>query len=185
MSRFSRAVKDIDWKEVAGTVAPGIATALGGPLAGIATQILSDKLLGKSDGTQDEVATAILTGGADALLKVKQAENEFRIKLKELDVKLEEIYATDRVSARDMAKTNMVPQITLSVIFIGGYFITLFSLHGLLFNGEPMNKEIMVLAGSLVGVFTRELSGIMQFWFGSSVGSKEKTAALANSSPVA
>ena len=58
----------MDWKSVVRTVAPTLATALGGPLAGAAVQALSVALLGRPDGTEQEVAEAVLTGGADALL---------------------------------------------------------------------------------------------------------------------
>ena len=46
----------MDWKSIVKVVAPTIATGLGGPLAGLATKALSEVLLGKSDGTEDEVA---------------------------------------------------------------------------------------------------------------------------------
>ena len=40
-------------------VAPSIATALGGPLAGIAVKTLSNALLGHESGTEEDVATAL------------------------------------------------------------------------------------------------------------------------------
>ena len=40
------------------TVAPTIATAMGGPLAGMAVRTLSETLLGKPDGTEAELAAA-------------------------------------------------------------------------------------------------------------------------------
>jgi hypothetical protein len=36
------------------TVAPTIATAVGGPLAGMATRVISEALLGKPDGSEAE-----------------------------------------------------------------------------------------------------------------------------------
>jgi hypothetical protein len=37
----------MDWKKIVGAVAPTLATALGGPLAGMAAAAVSDALLGK------------------------------------------------------------------------------------------------------------------------------------------
>ena len=62
------------WKEIIGTVAPTLATALGGPLAGVATQAISAALLGKADGSEDEIAAAFSVGGADALQKARDAD---------------------------------------------------------------------------------------------------------------
>lgn len=35
-----------DWKDVISSVAPGLATAFGGPLAGAAVKVIADKVLG-------------------------------------------------------------------------------------------------------------------------------------------
>jgi hypothetical protein len=48
-----------DWKSVVGTVAPGIATALGGPLAGMAVSTLA-KALGV-EATEEAVANVVAT----------------------------------------------------------------------------------------------------------------------------
>jgi hypothetical protein len=40
------------------TVAPSIASAVGGPLAGMATPAISEALLGKPDGTEAELTEA-------------------------------------------------------------------------------------------------------------------------------
>jgi hypothetical protein len=163
------------WKETLGTVAPALATALGGPLAGVAVGMAA-KALGLGDGaTEDDIAAAVASGNPEVLLKLKQADLDFKKEMKALDIDLERIHAGDRVSARDLAKANMLPQILLSIVFIGGYFAAMFALHGVLFEANEINPQVTTLFGALIGVFTREMSGIMQFWFGSSSGSKDKT----------
>jgi hypothetical protein len=42
-----------------GSVAPSIATALGGPLAGMATKALSQALLGNEDGSENDLQDAL------------------------------------------------------------------------------------------------------------------------------
>ena len=46
-------------KSIIQTVAPTIGTAVGGPLGGMAVKAISEALLGKPDGTPDEVSKAI------------------------------------------------------------------------------------------------------------------------------
>ena len=46
----------VDWKDVIGAVAPTIATALGGPLAGAAVKTLSNVLLGHEKGTESDAS---------------------------------------------------------------------------------------------------------------------------------
>lgn len=90
-----------EWKGVLGAVAPTIATLLGGPLAGAAVGALSTALLGKPDGTEAELAPLVASAAPDILLKIKEAEKELKLGLANAGVKLEEVAALDRGSARD------------------------------------------------------------------------------------
>lgn len=162
----------MDWKKTLATVAPALATALGGPLAGVAVG-MATKALGVDPG-EDALSTAIASGNPDVLVRLREVNTQFEKDMAALGVDLERIHAGDRASAREMAKTNMVPQIALSFVFIGGYFGAMFALHGVLFQAQEINGQVATLFGALIGIFTRELSGIMTFWFGSSAGSKTK-----------
>lgn len=167
-----------DWKETLGKVAPTVAGALGGPMAGVAVAMAVEKLGLAKGSTADDLGRVIAAGSPETLVKMKELENAFKVEMKRLDVNVEDIHAKDRASARDLFKVNQGPQIALSVIFLGGYFVSMFALHDLIFNTSDVNPQIIALLGALIGVFTREMSGIMQFWFGSSSGSKEKTAKM-------
>ena len=50
-----------------GSVAPTIATALGGPVAGMAVKALSGALFGHEDATSDDIKTALANPTADQL----------------------------------------------------------------------------------------------------------------------
>ena len=160
------------WKDILGTVAPVIATALGGPLAGGATKYLSDKLLGNEDASEEELSNAILGANPDTLAKLKEIDNEFKLEMEKMNVDIFALETKDRQNARSMAKVNMWPQIILSALFILGYFIVLFFLlRGEITIAEGL-REVVIL---LLGMLTREIPSIMQFWFGSSHGSKTKS----------
>ena len=164
-----------DWKTVVGAVAPVLATALGGPLAGVAAQAISNAVLGKHDGTPDEVAAAIASGGPDVLLKIKQADNDFALKLKELDIDLEKIAQGDRASARDMRirSGDWTASILAGFITVGFFGILWLLLHDSI---PPDGHDVLlVMIGSLGTAWT----SIVSFFYGSSAGSERKNATIA------
>ena len=85
-------------------IAPTAATLLGGPLAGMAVDAIGSAL-GMKDATKDQIKEALSSGNinADQMAALKQVEADLKIKMKELDIKLEEIHTGDRNSAREMA----------------------------------------------------------------------------------
>lgn len=164
----------MDWLK---SVAPTIATVLGGPLAGMAVQAIGSAM-GMSDATGERINEVLQSGNmtGEQVAALKKAELELKAKLAELQIKPEEIAAQDRQSAREMAKANMLPQMVLSTIYSIGYFALLYQFV----TGEiviPMqNKDLL---GPLVGVMTAAQVQIMNFWFGSSAGSTSKNSMLA------
>jgi hypothetical protein len=167
-----------NWKDVIGAVAPTIATMFGGPLAGVAVRALSTKLLGKEDGTEEEVAAAVASASPETLAKIKETEKELKLGLAQAGVKIEEVHAGDRASARALAAAKGIsPQVILSAVFLGGYFWALMYVVESL-SGAKLDPDLKLLVAGMLGMFSREIPTIMQFWFGSSNGSKEKDAAL-------
>lgn len=158
-----------------GQIAPSIATALGGPLAGIAVKTLSNALLGHESGTEEDVANALQNASPEQLSVIKKIDADFKVRMKELDIDLERISAGDRDSARQMQRDtkDSTPKIL-------AYFIT-FGFFGalvwILVFGLPQTglEVILMMLGSLSSSWT----GVVQFYYGSSAGSKAKTDALA------
>ncbi len=85
----------VDWKTIVKGISPILGTALGGPAGGAALAAISNAVLGKRDGTEAEVAAAVAGGNPDTYLQLRRAEHDFLVKMKEQDVKLEEIYSGD------------------------------------------------------------------------------------------
>ena len=162
-----------DWKSFLGSVAPSLATALGGPMAGLATQAIAEAL--GVDNSEKAISLELATANPDTLTKLKQVETEFEVKMKELDIDLEEMKYKDRHSARGLFSVDKRPQIILSSIFILGYFFVFYMLlSGQVVIAENLKEVIFVL----VGLLSREIPTIMAFWFGTSSGSKDKTNML-------
>ncbi len=169
--KFWRQSMSFDWKSIIKTVAPTLATALGGPLAGIATKAVSDSLLGKPEGTDDEIAAAITAGGPDALQKLRAADQQFSIEMKKLDIDLEKIAADDRNSARDREKSikDRTPAIIALASFAGFFGV----LTLLVFKEIPAGAKdaLMIMLGALGGIVT----SITAYYYGSSAGSAAKS----------
>jgi len=167
----------MDWKDVIKNIAPVIATGFGGPIAGTATKFLAERFLGDPDATEAELSKAILGATPEQLAQLKIIDNDFAVKMAELKIDVYALEVKDRDSARGLAKVNMRPQIILSMIFIGGYFALVF----MLFSGEvKITEDIRDMSNILLGVLTASIPAIMQFWFGSSSGSKDKSAYMGN-----
>ena len=156
------------------TVAPSIATAVGGPLAGMATRAISEALLGKPDATEDELVEAAKNATPEQLLALKQAEQDFVVRMRELDVDLERIANEDRSSAREReVKTGDWTPKALAAAVTCGFFGVLF---WMIANGLPANggEAMLVMLGTLGTAW----GAIVSYYFGSSAGSREKTQAM-------
>lgn len=156
------------------TVAPSLATAVGGPLAGMATRAISDALLGKPDGTEDELIDAAAKASPDQLLALKKAEQDFAVRMRELEIDLQRIDAADRSSARerevktgDWTPKALAGAVTLGFFGVLGYMIA----YGLPTQG---GEALLVMLGTLGTAW----GGIVSYYFGSSAGSKEKSEAM-------
>jgi len=166
------------FKDILQTFAPVIGTALGGPLGGAAARFAVEKLTGEKIETEQgnvDRLKAFLGGASPAdMAMLKKLDQEFELQLKELDIKKEALNVDDRKSARNMAMAaGMRPQIILSAIYTTAYAMVMFCFMAGWIN-VPENQQI--LFGSLIGILTGAQVQIMNFWFGSSSGSKEKDA---------
>ena len=158
-----------------GQLAPTLATAMGGPLAGLAVKTLSNVLLGHEDGDADAVSAALQNATPEQLSDVKKIDADFNVRMKELEIDLERISAGDRDSARkrEAAVGDHTPKILAAGITLG-FFGCLFWMfvYGVPKNG---NEALLLMLGALQTAFT----GVIAYYFGSSAGSKAKNDLLA------
>lgn len=162
-----------------GSVAPSIATALGGPLAGMATKALSQALLGNEDGSEDDLQVALRAASPEQLAAVKKIDADFKVQMKSLDIDLEALAVDDRKSARDMQKEvkDWIPRALAISVTLGYFGIIAYVLA----FGLPLNGSEVLLM--LLGTLSAGWTGIMAFYFGSSSGSQKKDAMIYNSTP--
>ncbi len=165
-----------DWKKLVGAVAPGLATALGGPLAGAAVAVLAKEVLGREDASEADLAQAVAAGGVDVLEQIRAADAAFATRMRELDIDVEKVHQADRVNARDREVRSgdvWTPRV-LAVGITCGFFGVL---GWLLAYGKPVDggDALLVMLGALGGAW----ASVVAYFFGSSAGSAAKTAILA------
>lgn len=159
-------------------LAPTVASALGGPLAGIAVSALGNAL-GMSDATQEKV-TAVLQSGqmtSDQIASVKQAELALKQHESDNGFKFAELDVRDRESARAMQTANksLTPEI-LSWIIVVGFF----ALNGwLIYDGNPSALSEVIL-GRIQGTVDTAFGIVLAFWLGSSRASQSKDATISD-----
>jgi len=155
-------------------VAPTIATALGGPLAGVAMKTLSSALFGHEDGTEEQISAAMASATPDQLAAIKKIDADFKVQMKSLDIDLERIAAGDRDSARQMqtATKDWTPK-ALAFCITFGFFGALVWI--LVFGIPKTGTEVLLM---MLGSLSTSWTGVVQFYYGSSAGSKQKTDAL-------
>lgn len=148
------------------SVAPTLATAIGGPLAGLAVKTVSNVLLGRPDGSQEELEKAIQTATPEQILQLKKTDADFRIRMKELDIDLEKIAAQDRSEARqkETSTRDWTPRI-LAFIVVGGFFGCL---AWMLLRGMPQSGTEAILM--MLGALTNTVTAVIAYYFGSSAG---------------
>lgn len=169
----------MDLLKIVGAVAPTIATAIGGPLGGMAMQAVASALGLPGDSSEKDVEKAMASATPDQLLLLKQADNDFAIRMKELDIDLERISAGDRDSARkrEAQVKDWMPRILAGVI-VCGFMATVFLV--LLGWVEGMKDPLMATTvGTLIGFVSAKAEQVIAYYFGSSSSSQAKTQLLA------
>ena len=164
----------MDWLK---QIAPTIATAMGGPLAGMAVSAISKAIGVDPDKVGDLISSNKLT--ADQIAQVKIAEIELQKQAQELGLNFEKLEVEDRKSARDMqSKTrSLMPPILAGTVTVGFFGIMVMMFIG---KVDSSNPAILMMLGSLGTAWT----GIIAYYFGSSAGSQAKTDLLSKAGPV-
>lgn len=163
----------MNWLE---QIAPTVASALGGPLAGLAVEAVSKAL-----GVPQDDAKKLLDEGkmtSEQIAQVKVAELDLQKQAQALGLNFEQLAVEDRKSAREMqvaTRSNLVPFLAIVIVlsFVGVVIGTLVGL----------SKIESAMAGTLIGYLSAKAEQVISFYFGSSHGSQKKDELLYNSTP--
>jgi len=148
------------------SLAPTIASAAGGPMAGMAVKMAAQKL-GMPDATANEIEDLIEREPEKAVL-LKEADKDFKDRIREMEIDLESFKTEveDRKDARSKFSGDMTPKLfcILALILYGAYVMTVTILP------HDQNDE------TIISLVLGQLSGILgtcaAFFYGGSNGKK-------------
>jgi hypothetical protein len=165
-----------NWKDLIGSVAPTIATALGGPLAGLAVKAIADSL--GVDPTEGAVSKALANASPEMLAAIQKADQEFQVKMAELNIDLVKLAGEDKDSARNRevktgdSGTPRALALFAVLCFVGLIFGVM---HGVAVV-DGMKDTFLILVGAAIAVF----KDVYGYYFGSSAGSRDKDKVIAD-----
>ena len=144
------------------SLAPTIASAAGGPMAGMAVKMAAQKL-GVPDATANEIEDIIEREPEKAVL-LKEADKDFKDRIREMEIDLESFKTEveDRQHARETFKTDWTPKGfgILALLLYGAYVMAVTIMP------HDQNDEtiISLVLGQLSGI----LGTMAAFWFSGS-----------------
>ena len=149
-------------------IAPAVATAVSGPLGGLAITALADKF-----GVADSV---------DAVAKAIAGDPDAALKLAEIDLRQFELESQDRDSARQReaavaaAGGSQLSQLVVPILALGTVAMTFIFIGILLFKViDTAQQQLVIFA---LGYATAAAQQVLSYYFGSSKSSQDKTAAM-------
>lgn len=167
----------MNWLDTIKKIAPTVASALGGPLAGTAV-IAIGEMFGMSEPTQDKIKAAIENGSltGDQISALKQLEMTLKAEESERGFRYAELEFKDRDSARRANVDGGTQKYLfwLSLVLLA----TTLSVEGtVLFNGVPDTAPELIV-GRILGLMDSVALMVLSYWYGTSSGSAQKTAMM-------
>lgn len=154
--------------------APELARALGGPLAGAAARAVARAVLGRDAQPDDAFEAAIETASPEQLAALAAAEADFRLGMEAAAIDRERVAAGDRADARvrQVSLKDATPTVMGGLIIVGFFVILAAMLDRRLPEGAETEFAIML------GALATMTAAVVNYYFGSSAGSREKTRLL-------
>ena len=153
-------------KGVLGAVAPTIGTALGGPMGNMAMGMVAQAL-----GCKNETKTiekAVQEATSEQLSELKKIDNDFDVKMKELDIDLFALETADIQDARGRFSKDWTARI-MGIVVVGGFMGYIF-----LVTIQPPEQNSEALINLVLGYLGGLASAIISFYFGASHTSNDQ-----------
>ena len=148
------------FKNIVGAVAPTLGTAIGGPMGGMAANMIADVLGVPND--QKSIEQAIQNATPEQMIELKKAEQAFEVQMKELDVDVFALETQDKQNARSMFSKDWTARI-IGLFTIGGFLGYIF-----LVTLQPPEQNSEALINLVLGYLGGLASAIISFYFGAS-----------------
>lgn len=172
-------------------IAPALANAVlpgvGGVVAGSAVKAISDALgieeVDPRNAKSVQQLSDALGGGLspEQMAALKKADQEFEVRLKELDVDVTRIHQQDRDSARRMqVKTRSWIAPALAALTMAAFVASIVGVFHLATDDRPLDPTVATLVGAVVGYASAKADQVISFFFGSSEGGDAAAQHLAD-----
>jgi len=147
-------------KSLIGAVAPTLGSALGGPMGGMAANMISEVL--GCDPEPKKINQAMQAATPEQLAELKKVETDFDIKMKELEVDIYALETADIQDARSRFSKDWTSRIMGTLIVCGflGYIF--------LVTLQPPEQNSEALINLVLGYLGGLASAVISFYFGSS-----------------
>lgn len=167
-----------DWKAMVGKVAPTIAAGLGGPMAGMATKAIASALgleAGKDPNVlETEIEGRLANASHEDLVALKNADNDFKVRMRGLGIKETDLYLQDVQQARDKFASSWEPR----MVFIALGLMTSLGLWYLMTYIRDIDATKLNIVLPLFGIVVAKFIDSCSYFVGSSKGSSQKTEML-------
>lgn len=147
-------------KNIIGAVAPTLGTALGGPMGGMAANMIAEVLGVPNNPKSIEKAMAEAT--PEQMLELKKVEQDFEVKMKELEVDVFKLETEDIQDARGKFSKDWTARI-MGIATVGGFLGYIF-----LITIQPPEQNSEALVNLVLGYLGGLASAIISFYFGAS-----------------
>ena len=162
------------------TLAPTVATALLGPLGGVAVAAIG-KIIGVSDASVASVTQAFQDGkiSPDQISEIKKLEMQYQAEEKERDFKYVDLVFKDRDSARQMQVNTQsnVPAVLTYLVTAGFFGILIWMMAD---NTVKDSPPLLIMLGQLSAAW----AACVAFWVGTTKSNQNKDVLIANSTPI-
>ena len=177
----------MEWKDVGSAVkkfAPLLGTAIAGPAGGAVGGIIS--LITSAFGIKDEdpdpgKLLEAITTDPDAAVKLRQIEADTKIELQKIVLEHDRMALADRADARtrEVRIVQATGKKDYNLYFLAwSVIVGFFALCGILMN-VPLPSGSSEVVFMLFGALATGFGTVLQYFFGSSKSSTDKTSLLA------
>ena len=149
------------------SLAPTIASAAGGPMAGMAVKMAASKLGLPENTTANEIED-LIERQPERAVALKQADEDFKNRIREMEIDLERFKTEveDRKDARENFSSDWTPKIfSILCLLLYGGFVMIVTLM-------PHDQNDETIISLVLGQFSGILGTAAAFFYGGSSGKK-------------
>jgi hypothetical protein len=169
----------MDWLKTLAQLAPTVASALGGPLAGAAVSAIGS-VLGLTDAKPADLAKVFKDGQLtpEQITQIRELELKYQADEKERGFRYAELAVQDRDSAR---KANVAGGVQMPLFWLSLLLLLVgMGVEGVvLFHGVPPHVDD-IITGRILGLMDAVIMLVLSYWYGTTNGSQSKDSLLAN-----